>query len=789
MINKPIIRRKKPAFLLQIGVWICLFLAIILPSAFASTLDDDIISYYTFDDAQVSGALSVDTAGVHNATIRSVTTGVSGKISEAYDFGGGADESVMNMTELNDHDFTVSAWVTPDHDDAEMSPFGTRTGTDANGFFLRTEYLKDNYQAYVGDGVDWYSGSGSFNVSANQHMVTVTYDADADELVTWINGLVDINVSSGYGVAGTPILAIGCNGQGKCSGEFKGIIDEVAVWNRTLTVSEIIELYDAQNISGIQYPFTPTADDTLNITAFYPANNRTFNTPTINFNATISASFNYTCSLYINSTLNQTRTNIENAITFVDFNVTFPTTEADYSFYFNCSTNETSEKSSEREVFYRHYKLNISASDYLSNDIDGWVNVTQVTGGNFSNRSLTTDGDIVFGLVYNGTYNVTFDNSSYELQSALVEVQSNFTNYNFTHLYSTNSINFTFYEEHTETLIARNISIDIIGHANYTYNYSTDNGTLYIDLIVPSNYTIRYSSTGYGRMRHYYFTLSNRSHTNLDLYLLNNTYAGNTTLVVYDELTLNTVENSYIYVQRRLSNNTYVTIGMYQTDIAGKGYFNLEWEDEYYKFLVDTPLGTRRLTTENMYVENSVINLYISLSDVVGQTFYDQESISYSLNYVPASEEFQVTWTDTENVASQFCLYIKEHGSYSSATINSSCLTASSGTIALGISDNQNKTYYALFTATIEGDEKTVATAWHDFVSTELGAGVYGVFLTIVLIMIFAFLSTIHVLTLIFASSALVFAKIIGIITLGWGTIITFMIASLIISILIEMKK
>ena len=394
-----------------------------------------------------------------------------------------------------------------------------------------------------------------------------------------------------------------------------------------------------------------------------------------------------------------------------------------------------------------------------------------------------------------GTYTFYLDNSTYEFANVTETVIVNYTNpslsthnITFSGLYTYNSINFTFlYDDGTDTLVDDyNISVQFISDV-FSYNYSTGTGSLYVSLLSPETYTVRYRRVIDSRWHNFYFTLTNRSHSSLTLYLTNYSYS--ITVTVYDQVTLNKIEGAIVYLQRYYQlENEFKTVNQNPTDVDGKAYFLLEDKSELYKFLVDYPFGIRRLETEDMYINANNINIYIPLTDNVGDTFFDEGGIVASLNYLTSDNTFTASWTDSGNVASEFCLYIKEFGYYSNSVINSSCSTSNSGSLKLSIGA-ENITYYSVLESTINGDKKVLKTGWIDIPSSTLNAGAFGIFMTVVLIILFTLLSQVHVLALILSNIGLILSKLFGLLPIEWGWCISIVIGSIILSIIISIRK
>ena len=425
----------------------------------------------------------------------------------------------------------------------------------------------------------------------------------------------------------------------------------------------------------------------------------------------------------------------------------------------------------------KYPRINVTATRILNN--------SPISSFSISNGTTysTTSGNIF--IIGTDTEEFFIDSEGLELKSLNISfVNGSLTTLNF-NLYTTNSFNLTFRDAETGSLISGNVSLDIIGDTT-TFQYNTSNSTLYIDLLIPEHYTFRYSAEGYNTNQ-YEYDLTNRTHNALTFYMDNATDI--VTVTVYDSTSLNRIEGAKVYLHKfDISTGAFSTISIYTTDPSGNAYFFVNKGEEYYKFSVDYPDGSRKLDTEKFYINSDTINLYISLSEEVGKSFFSEQSIDYTLVWDESGREFIVNYADSEAAAAQYCLYLKEYGHYGTVTHNSTCLTTSAGSISLS-PPAANNTYFATFTAKISGEERILKTVFAELGTDNLNAGAFGIFLTIVLIMIFAFMGTINIMALFFASAALVFTKLLGLITLGWGEIIAIFIVSLIISLVLHFKK
>lgn len=341
---------------------------------------------------------------------------------------------------------------------------------------------------------------------------------------------------------------------------------------------------------------------------------------------------------------------------------------------------------------------------------DARVNISAVanaTGSLISNLSVSvydtttgitttanTTGTSVQADVVNGhIVNVSLDASGYEVKTALVTAGAGITNYQF-NLYTTNSISFTFYDETTNTQFtnATNVEIELISDI-YSANYTVlGNNTLYLDLLSPTTYTIRYSATGYDE-RIYYLTLTNRSHTDLTLYLLNSSTTTAVTATVYDEVG-QVVEGAIIKVLKYdLPTNTYILREMQSTNFEGDAVLNLLLGSEYYRFIIEYPSGTAKLTTDPTYVYSTTISFQISISTTGGENFYNSREVSYTLTASNNTRGFFFTFSDGDGLVSQGCLKVYQYQTSGITLVNSSCVSGSAGSATLYVANITGKTY------------------------------------------------------------------------------------------------
>lgn len=222
-----------------------------LSSGSSSPLLTGLVSYWKLDE---SSGTAADSKGSNTGTVSgTVTQGASGKISTAYTFSGfsntyldcGTDAS-LRITSAG----TISAWVYQ----TTSNPYPTVVGnddfdTDRHGynFFIRSDGTVS---------LELASASASQSINGG----TITNNAWHHIVATWdgTNAHIFIDGVDGGAVSqtvtpttNTSSFKIGNASIGTYN--FTGTIDEVGVWSRALTGSDVTSLYNSG--SGKTYPF------------------------------------------------------------------------------------------------------------------------------------------------------------------------------------------------------------------------------------------------------------------------------------------------------------------------------------------------------------------------------------------------------------------------------------------------------------------------------------------------------------------------------------------------------
>lgn len=246
-----------------------------------STLWNDLLAYYTADNTPN------DALGTYNGTLTNGATYGTGIINQGFSFDGvndyvaispviGASLSAPNKSH------SYSAWVYPTNlNETYNFVFQNGDGISGTALILNTNKIGFFYKG----GTYFRAGTATLTLNAWNHIVVV-YDGGGlnnGNVSFYLNGAFDVTVATPYWTE-TPTYAYTQIGRYSSGAHFfNGLVDEVGVWNRELTASEVTELYNSG--SGKQYPtgILPLWSDLL---AYYTADN-TPNDALGNYNGTL----------------------------------------------------------------------------------------------------------------------------------------------------------------------------------------------------------------------------------------------------------------------------------------------------------------------------------------------------------------------------------------------------------------------------------------------------------------------------------------------------------------------
>ncbi len=247
-----------------------------------------LVAYYPFN-----GNANDASGNSNNGTVKGaqLTTDRNGKANSAYHFNGVSDHITLNPSatlSLGASGFTLSAWVnaekvydtSPENDQMQIIVADGSLCVNQSSYLLA--FVKNNLHLLFAGSANYPNSQlqdakfyKPFEVNTYYHIATVY---DGDKVYGYVNGNLISSQDVDNGIKPYPLddyVIIGMHpsvaehGWPQSStdgeGEFKGIIDDVRIYNRGLTASDIKELYDSEKPqdSGLvaYYPFNGNAND------------------------------------------------------------------------------------------------------------------------------------------------------------------------------------------------------------------------------------------------------------------------------------------------------------------------------------------------------------------------------------------------------------------------------------------------------------------------------------------------------------------------------------------------
>jgi hypothetical protein len=189
---------------------------------------------YDFSGEGNNGTLGNETAGT------APTWNATGKLAGAFEFDGSDDYVDCNNSHLNitGDQMTIAAWIYMKGGDSRRT-IATKWG----GYFFELSPNDLSVWLYGTSNEGWHQSAGTVGLNTWTH-AAFTYNGS--NVLFYINGNQDPNTPSTAGNIDQIMdknVYIGCVDEEGQSRDFQGTIDEVAIWNRSLTADEILDLY------------------------------------------------------------------------------------------------------------------------------------------------------------------------------------------------------------------------------------------------------------------------------------------------------------------------------------------------------------------------------------------------------------------------------------------------------------------------------------------------------------------------------------------------------------------
>lgn len=250
-------------------------IALVGSASWTSNLDTDLRLYYEFEEG--TGTSVVDLSSFsNNGTLHNGAnweSGIVGTYASNYsatnDITNSSSKLGINGTAKRTINFWAKSRVTSD---STMIDTGNSSSLGAFRIVIRNDGGA-KWQVIYGGGALLDTGK---TVDTSNNMHTVIYNGTGTRY--YLNG--DLEGQETRAIAtGESVISIGANAD--LTNDFNGIIDEVGVWNRSLTESEITQLYNGG--SGLGYG---SSSNITEIASAYPST--TTETATATFQTNVS---------------------------------------------------------------------------------------------------------------------------------------------------------------------------------------------------------------------------------------------------------------------------------------------------------------------------------------------------------------------------------------------------------------------------------------------------------------------------------------------------------------------
>jgi hypothetical protein len=212
----------------------------------AQIVTDGLISYWTFDEADIDGDIANDIIGVNDGNIIGAVEVVEGKTNQGLLFSGGHVD-VLDDPSIRTDQFSIQFWL---NSNLEFGPTSRFELVDNTGNVVirndeRAEF-GSNLAYHWNDGAAWQAINPADVLSAEEwYNVAVTHDASEARL--YVNGSLEDSLASGFVLSGESGLSIGAH-KWAAANFFDGIIDEVLFYGKVLTEAEVLQNYDASGL-------------------------------------------------------------------------------------------------------------------------------------------------------------------------------------------------------------------------------------------------------------------------------------------------------------------------------------------------------------------------------------------------------------------------------------------------------------------------------------------------------------------------------------------------------------
>lgn len=206
------------------------------------------------------------------------------------------------------------------------------------------------------------------------------------------------------------------------------------------------------------------------------------------------------------------------------------------------------------------------------------VRVTNDTlGGNIVNQS-TTNGSAFIPVLQGYAYNFFMDATQYAYANVTLPANASTNTYTFT-LLPTNSLFLFFYDQTTlDPIDFENVTVTF-NNGTFSFSNTSNTSEMIASQLTPGLWSITADAPSYEPAQ-YFVTITERGTQELDVFLLNSTLSGETTITIKDADTADVIQNATVTIQIEVGGN-WVTFDQQTSDLFGVTFFALTQGTQY----------------------------------------------------------------------------------------------------------------------------------------------------------------------------------------------------------------
>jgi hypothetical protein len=606
-----------------------------------------------------------------------VLSTTSGKLENAFDFDGSNDYVTKSSISLVGNTFTFNHWINLDTTAPGSQIISSLAPSSGNINYIQLETANDELRLLVGNSagtiIKDYRTTSLNLATSTWHFIS--YSWDGTNLKIYSNGieitaLNKVTDSAGSLTSTTRSIYLGT--QRSLSGFMNGKLDEFALYDRALSLSEIQELYnsgDGYNPYAFAQAITfnnPQQDQVLNSTSFllnvsfaevtnatYILNNgsETFicndclssdslnlvgvegvNNLTILTNTT-GTLFNQSINFTIDTTNPTLSVNLPTEINSYNINFSQYINYSDNVGVLSCIVSISGENQSNcNETSYNfstsgNKTINVTLTDLAGNSVSDNNNLLLVnpfaylyfedTSNNPINTSYSLNG-VSFSNpaqipYYNSIINIgenslEFEALGYAITNISFNLSDNAPYFNQTYEIQNSKIVLKVFDVTTGDLVSEAIEYTLIS-TSYSGNFTGGQINISDVAFYEGQYQIVLESLNY-ETESVFFTYNNKEELQINAYMIPTTTTNLGVLNVKVETSIDVIAGQLVNLLAWDSSaSAFITIGQSKTDSNGDAFFNIELGNRVYKVTATRQGETRSSPEQVIRVSGTIVYL------------------------------------------------------------------------------------------------------------------------------------------------------------------------------------